>query len=391
MVLPFFVQVWYENLDKDLTSASVAEFALFASGAVVAFIHIFLRANAGRTAIKPRETPWQPRRRLRLFGPNELEIMNISPPLNLVNPNYDYNSDEKIADIYARKQRHAPKVYSPETPIPEFSFPAKSHKRANSKSEWPLSQQKLLSPGSNTPRKESTHKRRQPSYSLFPGPDDVKLPDTVYSPPGPSNGPLSSRPLLQIETGTLSNKAYQPQSAPVNPPRGRTLTAGTQLAPPNVPWAPRFHRRGSSADSSATVQIGIRLSAAPSTLVAANRRSSLQLPPRTDLSSNPFPLRSQSPAAFVAPPLPLFNKPFSFQSSPQRQAVDADGSDLDAFSWATSPNDDIERQDDIPEPEFEIITPRGIQRPGVSRMTTQSIYSQASSTSSEERRRNGWI
>jgi hypothetical protein len=386
LVLPFFVQLFYMMMDSELTSSRVAEFALFASGTVIAVIHIFLRANAARLAIKPRETPWQARRRFRLFGPSELEIMNISPPLNLINPNY--GSDEKIADLYARQQRPALKVQSPQTPLPNFSFPAKSFDNG-SKSPWPLPQQRLPSPKeargpSSLPRMGADHNRRQPSYTLWPGADDIKLPLAVYSPPGPSNAPLPLRSVLQLDTGgTLTSQKYQPPSAstkanssPGSPP------APGRLVPPALPWAPS-HRRGSSASSSATVQIGIRFSTAPSALGAANRRSSLQIPPlaprKDSIKFDPALLNSKALPPLVGHASPL--------STPQ-PVTDVTGRDLDAFTWADSPNDDIERQSNSSEPLFELVT-RAINRRSSLAETMKSVYSQSSVVGLPDRK--GWI
>jgi hypothetical protein len=378
-------------MNSELTSSRVAEFALFASGAVISFIHIVLRANAARLAIKPRETPWQARRRFRLFGPNELEIMNISPPLNLINPNY--GSDEKIADLVARQQRQAGKLLLPQTPIPNFAFPAKSLD-SGSKSPWPLPQQRLPSPmvvlgPSSSPRMDVDHIRRHPSYTIWPGADDIKLPTTIYSPPGPSTAPLPPRPLSQLDTGsTLTNQKYQPPLtlAKANA-SSSTRPPPESLVPPAFPWA-STHRRGSSA-SSATVQIGIRFSTAPSALGAANRRSSLQIPPlaprKDSIKFDPTLLTSKALP-------PLVDRPSPFPSP--RLVVDATGRELDAFTWAGSPNDDdddddLERQSISSEPLFELVTPAINRRRSSIAETTKSVYSQSSAMELADR--NGWI
>jgi hypothetical protein len=268
MVLPFWVQAMLSAFDSDLSSSRVAEFVLFISGAVIAFTHMFLRANAARTALKPSETPWQERRGFRFFGPSDLELMHISAPIM----KQEYRPDEKVSDVWS-SQRANTKDGTPNASsvAPDFIFPVsptKATTKATTKvSSWPFTAEPLpppkdqplrssMAPKVATTAKKASNHQRQAGYSLFPGSDDLRLPATVYT---PGAQPKSS------------TNAFAPGY--VNPFAGTSPVAlddqafGT-LQPPRAPWK-LGHRRGSSTDSMATVQIGIRFSTAPAALAAS--------------------------------------------------------------------------------------------------------------------------
>jgi hypothetical protein len=128
-------------------------------------------------------------------------------------------------------------------------------------------------------------------------------------------------------------------------------------------------------------------------LGAANRRSSLQFPPmaprKDSIKFDPTLLTSKALPPLVDRPSPL---------STPRPVVDATGRDLDAFTWAGSPNgaldddddgDDLERQSISSEPMFELVTPAINRRRSSIAETTKSVYSQSSAMELADR--NGWI
>lgn len=247
------------SFDKDLSSSRLAEFTLFFSGAVIAFTHLFLRANASRTAIKPSNTPWQEWRGLRLFGPSDLELLHISSPII----KQDYQSDEKISDAWI-SQRTGVNHASMKSVLnsSDFILPASPEKTTKKMPQWPRTEQ-IPSPkhrpmGSQTVSKlvnppKAYSRQRQASYSLFPDSDDLRLPATVYTP------------------GTISKASVSALAPTFTNPFAGTSPAATKeefLQPPRTPWK-AGHRRGSSAESMATVQIGIRFSTAPAALAAS--------------------------------------------------------------------------------------------------------------------------
>lgn len=348
MILPFWVQAKTETFDNNLTSSRVAEFVLFISGAAIAFVHMFLRANAARTAIKPKTTPWHERRKFRLCGPSDLELMNISSPII----SSSYRPDEKVADIWTRQQAEKEEAKTNQVTLPSSTYSSKP-KHAK-KTSWPLPEGPLAppkdsvrspsSPKSSKPSKPLPgHKRNQQSYSLFPGSDDIKLPATVYT---PSAQPYS--PKLKSPTNMASSASTKNLTKKLTSPSVTDISEAT-LQPPTNPWMPS-HRRGSSTDSSATVQIGIRFSAAPAALAAsAYRRNSTQSPRRPSLKAvidNISPASSQHPTAPASsrPRNARLDSPFDpewdFPQSAPKEARDSVSSSYSDFAWLDTTDGD---------------------------------------------------
>lgn len=323
-------------------SAMMAEYVLYVFGTVIAFLHLFLRANAARTAIKPPEAPWHRRRRFRLFGPNELEIITISPPLHLVNPDY-YPRDEKRAAYDLSSL--------PGTPVLPFPVqtPTRGHVRAGSMAKEPVIPE---SPGFE----EGAFRPHTPhsAYSLFPGgAEDLILPATVYTPPVASSPP-PRRPSYAVARRTRSSScvslgAFAPPTASASTATITTTTTTTaaaaaenpppsprgQLRPPRPPWAPA-HRRGRSDDSSATVQIGLRLSAASAAEAQRAHRSLLpqsrlrEATRAADLQPITVTTNSSSvPAAEVA----FDDSHEALSAALGEQTRGATGRDLNSFRW----------------------------------------------------------
>ncbi|KAK7730153.1 hypothetical protein SLS57_001814 [Botryosphaeria dothidea] len=322
LIIPFFIQAYLGNFDNKFTSSRVAEIVLFSSGIFIAFLHLFLRVNVNRMVIKPVGVPWKQNKkavRFRLFGPSDLE-MSISGPLGVKDRAYamqDYynNRSEKSGLEYAynppeitRRPSDPEDTYTPQ--LPTLLANRQSRQSNGSKlSSWPLPLEPLKRSGSKHSRKPSGD-RRTPTYSLFPNQlpaDDVpRLPATVYNPNQSANTRESRKPSFDIgRRGTATS--FAPSVTDVS-------EAYRGLLPPMPLFAQRqSHRRDSSLDSSATVQIGLRLSVAPAAMMAGGRNtmSRALAPPGpmrepTDSSGESLGLPLQAPA-----PPPLFStKPF---------------------------------------------------------------------------------
>ncbi|KAI4151378.1 MAG: hypothetical protein LQ340_003550 [Diploschistes diacapsis] len=66
------------------TASEVADILVTLNGLLQAVLHLLLRVNSERLAIRPRETPWTGKRKIRLLGPNDVNIHEfISSPLLL--------------------------------------------------------------------------------------------------------------------------------------------------------------------------------------------------------------------------------------------------------------------------------------------------------------------
>src|SRR4051794_24756015 len=86
--MPVEIQTHRRDFMNALATSRVAEVALFSSGILIAFVHLFLRVNASRMVIQPvgAEGPTKQKRpRIRFFGPSDLP-MTISGPLALARP-----------------------------------------------------------------------------------------------------------------------------------------------------------------------------------------------------------------------------------------------------------------------------------------------------------------
>ncbi|KAF2097500.1 hypothetical protein NA57DRAFT_77757 [Rhizodiscina lignyota] len=300
LILPFFIQAILRDFDKNLSSSRVAEITLFGQGIIISLIHIFLRTNALRTAIRPIQAAWSPTRKFRLFGPSDLEIVNISPPVNLLGPReaeYYWNENEKSN---TPREFRFPDEKTPFQTEDLYTIP----RSGDEQTRWPLPADPLPTPRTPAPASISSptqpsmttanHRRKPTNYSLFPSEaeDGPRLPAAVYSPTSSaaekSRTPDSPRQPVQVDRSISTILDSYRASSIASPtsagPEPLTLLQPTTYTPvesrrPQAtdplflqPPAPSFsfpsHRRGSSASSSATVQIGLRLSMAPSAIAA---------------------------------------------------------------------------------------------------------------------------
>ncbi|GME44905.1 hypothetical protein GTA08_BOTSDO07859 [Neofusicoccum parvum] len=268
--------------------------------------------------IKPVGVPWKQNKRairFRLFGPSDLE-MTISGPLGIKDrayamQDYYYRPEKSGLEFAYNTPEESTRPSDPEntyTPqLPTLLANRQSRQSNGSKlAAWPLPLEPLKRAESKHARKPSGD-RRTPTYSLFPNQlpaDDVpRLPATVYNPNQSSNTRKPS-----FDTGKRGTAAsFAPSVTDVS-------EAYQGLLPPMPLFAQRpFHRRDSSVDSSATVQIGLRLSVAPAAMMAGSHATLTRpfAPPSpvrepTDSSGESIGLPIQAPA-----PAPLFStKPF---------------------------------------------------------------------------------
>lgn len=216
LIIPFFAQKTI-RVDAIVTS-KIAEVALNVLGIVHLLLHIFLRANADRTAIRPIESTRTIRQGLRLFGPSDLEMtMHITSPVLLEKDEERQPDDDnhKLVDDLKRFSRVAKYMSSP-TIEPDTSFSQFMAEEGAKKLQYvePTTPpaQVLLSPLSA---------RKGSNYSIFPTFRSAML-----------------RNSMSTTFSQDNEEVFQPPSI-------------------KLPWS---HRREFSEQSSATVQIGCRLS-----------------------------------------------------------------------------------------------------------------------------------
>ncbi|KAF2729347.1 hypothetical protein EJ04DRAFT_74844 [Polyplosphaeria fusca] len=268
MVIPVQVQAHRRDFKNTLASSRVAEVALFTSGIILSFIHLFLRVNATRMVIKPvggnnSSAPKQQRPRIRFFGPSDLE-MNISGPLALQGGRRP-ESRQGLIDVGPEKNRYDfdPEYFNrPDKPLSPGSIKSQG---GVDPSRWPLPPEPAQTIFFAEPKDGTTglHRRNKSNYSLFPTrvEEIPRLPATVYSPPASSGN-----------NAMASNLAVRRQTRRSSLGDAKSVTDVTEafkfLSKPPPLFAGR-HQRDMSTDSSATVQIGLRFSVAPATLAAA--------------------------------------------------------------------------------------------------------------------------
>lgn len=201
-----------------ITTSEVAEVALNVLGIIHLVLHVFLRSNAERTAIQPMESTWAKKQRLRLFGPSDLEMtMHITSPVLLEKEEGGQFNDEnhKLMNDLRRFSRAAKYVSSPTvgTDVP-YAEVINGKRAEKSRCVEPIRSppQALLS---------ACPPRKTYNYSIFPTFRSAML------------------------RNSMSTTFSQDNEEALQPPKTILFSS---------------HKREFSEQSSATVQIGCRLS-----------------------------------------------------------------------------------------------------------------------------------
>ncbi|KAL9609744.1 MAG: hypothetical protein Q9167_005514 [Letrouitia subvulpina] len=243
MVIPFYAQML---MDKDgLTTSQIAEVALNLLGITHLILHIFLRSNADKTAIYPVEAIWPGKRKLRLFGPSDLDMtMHIKSPVL-----YE-EKDEKHWNGMRKISRNAgyEKVRTP-SPLP-------ASKSTRQSRDWIFSSHDIASVDRNVQRKA---KRNTPIVDDFTYAGSAKYVTFPSNPKLPATPSSTRKPSLQSRYSIFPTHA----SAGLRTSVSTTFSEGddhsAELLPP-LPLISPTHRREISDQTSATVEIGMRLS-----------------------------------------------------------------------------------------------------------------------------------
>ena len=232
-------------------AAQIAEIALNLSGVLNFTMHIFLRSNADRLAIRGAKTPWSGKRTMRVFGPSDLNYQeHISCPVLWESKDHYRNSfiGEKLEKSPIDSTMNSDcDNYSSHSPLQHAVFPSPTEKR-------PLTPPVKFSLG---------RQRNNSSYSIFPTKASVQQ--------------------LHMSTSTTFSNIEEACEMPLPPP---------------PLFSPKHERNdsGQSRQSSATVQIGLRLSSMNNALLSPDPLppTSLQMQQQpTGSSLNPNPTRQK--------------------------------------------------------------------------------------------------
>jgi hypothetical protein len=263
------------------------------SGLISGLLQLFLRANTTTTSFGPVASRDKRKHEIRIWGPNELMFSNhLNSPLSAPRTPVDAEmartesrsklvtqekgrvfSMESLNSLYSNQ--------SPTSKINEQAYPP----RINEPKDLEANSYALSSPLQGTGRKQT--------YSLFPSEGDNKL---------------------------SVNTRQEPTS----------IYDITDLQPPSNAFG-RGHKRDSSILSTATVQIGLRLSHA----VCPNATVHLPLPPTTYKPTpkltvpKPLQLKMQTPTTITRPsllansfsPKTVSPKNFSPKASPSLSTI----------------------------------------------------------------------
>lgn len=200
LVVPLWAAITFRAPNEIELKYTIAIVALNIFGILNVFLHLLLRANPDSMAIYPRKASWQRNEGWRLFGANALQI---SPPLESRVGNPFYKSEWNPIDS--------------EVGVAVTINPAKEYKKV------------LPLPPAFTPAKE--HRRKGSNYSVFPTKESARVDRTSLS--------------------TIEGSSVDGDSARLS---------SSSLQAPQPLFVNGHRRRQNSEMSTATVQIGLRLS-----------------------------------------------------------------------------------------------------------------------------------
>jgi len=260
---------------------------------MASLLQMFLRSNTATTAFRPKGTPgWsRGRHEIRFWGPNELGFDE-----HMLQPVSGPRSPASIgsrASLIEKEKRGALSMDSIRSPGGVQSS-EKLSKSTGKAAETPLNSATLVKPEAAALERQPTksHKRKQ-SYSLFPPEPNATSPPDKQEPKPNSTWKIPESRIKDTMAGLFRSTSTQRQLAEP------TLNANSHLAPP----PPFFdgnssrHRRDSSIQTSVTVEIGLRLSHAPTEMQCPSPPRSRRASPLLRLQTNLSPILSRSPLA----------------------------------------------------------------------------------------------
>ncbi|KAG0648498.1 hypothetical protein D0Z07_5228 [Hyphodiscus hymeniophilus] len=272
-VIPYFASLTIGH--GDIKASMMATVVLNLSGLMSGLLHLFLRSNTATTAFGPKNgRQWnKAKHQIRMWGPNELafgtQLFDPVPGPRTPVRDLESRADSRASLVEPEKGRiiNLDPLSSPSFSPPRYNKLVSNPNAVEQMAIMPTVPEQIAEPASAT----RGHARKQ-SYSLFP-------PEMTSPTKGAQQ---NARPAESIYD--ISNLA---------PP------------PPIFGLGVSRHRRDSSIASSATVQIGLRLSHAPTS--SLEDASTLALPQTTysALPSTTFNANAAKPTTSI--PLSTFN------------------------------------------------------------------------------------
>lgn len=283
-MIPWFVTLTTKA--PTLVTSMMATVVLNLHGLMMGLLQMFLRSNTATTAFRPKGTPGWSRGRyeIRFWGPNELGF-----DAHMLQPVSGPRSPASIgsrSSLIEEKKGRALSIDSIRSPAGAES--------AGKAAEKPVNLATLIKSEAASLEGRPTigHKQKQ-SYSLFP-PDPIAISSTNEQDP----------PTISTTWKIPESRIKDTMASIFRPSTQRQLTEPTFNAndllvppPPIFEGSSSRHRRDSSIQTSVTVEIGLRLSHAPTESRCPSPPRSRRASPLLRLQTNLSPIFSRSPIA----------------------------------------------------------------------------------------------
>jgi hypothetical protein len=273
-----------------IVTSMMATVVLNLHGLMAGLLQMFLRSNTTTTAFRPRGTPgWSPgRHEIRFWGPNELGFNgHMLQPVSGSRSPASIGSRASLIEDEKRRPLSTDSIRSPA----EVESSEKFNNSAAKAVEKPADLATLSKPeAAALERKPSRSHTRKQSYCLFPPDPDAITPSNKQEPQANSTWKIPESRIKDTMAGLFKPSIQRQVVEP-------TFNADDLLAPPPSLFGGNTsrHRRDSSIQTSVTVEIGLRLSHAPTEAQYPSPPRSRRASPLLRLQTNLSPIFSPSP------------------------------------------------------------------------------------------------
>lgn len=312
-MVPWFIKLTMNQ--PTLVTSMMATVVLNLHGFLAGFLQMFLRSNTATTSFKPKGTPgWsRGRHEIRFWGPNELSFdEHMLQPVSGPRSPASIGSRASLIKNEKSRSMSIDSVRSPDA----AKVPEEINKSAGTPAQQLVEMSALARPDLACLEKKSSfnYHRRKQSYSIFP-------PEPIVTSPTDKQEQMASSNIWKIPKSRFKDAmpGLFNSSSNQQPVDKSTYNRTDLLAPP----PPLFdgnasrHRRDSSIQTSVTVEIGLRLSHAPTELQCPSPPRSRRASPLLRLQTNLLPMLSRSPAG----PSPLQRSAVGSPLSPDVRAA----------------------------------------------------------------------
>lgn len=271
----------------------IATVVMNLAGLMTGLLQLFLRSNTATSSFKPRNSPgFVKEHEIRFWGPNELGFGGhlLQPVLG---PGYNGNNDmERLVDDEKKRRMSADSAQ--EMPYTKATYYQPQLAKGLNTQNMPAMPEPTAAGLSTLSPTRNTARPRERAYSLFPGNEPTpnekatEALTTSFAEPttqAPGRTPATGPTFLAPSSRDISTESI--------------YTIGDLVVPPPLFADATRHSRTFSTASSATVQIGMRISHAPPQAPAL---STMPLPSTTYIPPTSASALTLSTTPLAAPP-----------------------------------------------------------------------------------------